>query len=237
VTKTYKHSGDLGDIIYSLPVIKALGPGILYLDPKGGENTLIGAKPARGKTKLNSNSINAIKSLLEFQYYIQEVKEWNGENIDFNLDEFRFNINHDNLTQSHLAAFDLPPTLADQPWVIPSSQIEMPKGKTIVVSRSARYQGNHGYWESIAPQIADKAIFLGSEFEHTLWETTFETSIEYIPTPTIVELTNYISACDLFIGNQSLPRAIAESLKKNLICELYRIAPNTTFRRDNAQYV
>ena len=51
---TYKHSGDMGDIIFSLPVIKHFGTGILYLDPNGGEGCLTGAAPSRGKTKLNS---------------------------------------------------------------------------------------------------------------------------------------------------------------------------------------
>ena len=30
--KTFKHSGNLGDIVYSLPTIIALGGGILYLN-------------------------------------------------------------------------------------------------------------------------------------------------------------------------------------------------------------
>ena len=34
--KTFKHSGDIGDIIYSLVTIKKMGGGILYLDTSGG---------------------------------------------------------------------------------------------------------------------------------------------------------------------------------------------------------
>ena len=235
--KTYRHSGDLGDIIFSLPVIKALGPGILYLDPRGGEGTLIGAKPARGKTKLNSKSIESVKSLLEFQYYVTEVREWNGESIDYNLDEFRFHVKYNNLVHSNLAAFELPTKVADIPWLQPTSKIEMPEGKTIVVSRSNRYQGNHSYWEANAPQMAYKAIFLGSEFEHNLWETTFETSIDYVSTPTVAELANYIAACDLFVGNQGLPHAIAEAMKKNLINEVDKTYPAVVFKRNGVQYV
>lgn len=36
MAKTFKHSGDLGDIIFALPAVRALGGGILYLDPDGG---------------------------------------------------------------------------------------------------------------------------------------------------------------------------------------------------------
>jgi hypothetical protein len=235
--KTYKHSGDLGDIIFSLPVIKNLGAGILYLDPRGGANTLVGAKPSRGKTKLNSKSIESIKSLLEFQDYILEVKEWNGENVDYNLDQFRFHVKFNNLVHSNLAAFDLHKKLGDFKWLQPTSKIEMPEGKTIVVSRSNRYQGNHGYWEANAPQMAHKAIFLGSEFEHNLWETTFETSIDYVSTPTVAELANYIAACDLFVGNQGLPHAIAEAMKKQLINEVDKTYPAVIFQRPGVTYV
>lgn len=235
--RTFKHSGDLGDIIYSLPTIQELGPGILYLDPTGGENSLVGAKPTRGRTKLNSNSIASIKSILEYQEYIIEVREWKGESVDYNLDEFRNHIKFNNLVYSSLEAFSLPHSLGDNPWLSPTSKVKLPEGKSIIVSRSNRYQGNHSYWENVAPQIASKAIFLGSEFEHTLWETTFETEIEYVKTPTIESLVNYISSCDLFIGNQGLPHAIAEALKVNLINEVDKTYPAVIFKRDGANYV
>jgi len=235
--KTYKHSGDMGDIIFSLPVIKHFGTGILYLDPKGGEGELVGAKPSRGKTKLNSQTIQLLKPLLESQYYIHEVREWNGEEITYNLDSFRGHVNFNNLTYSHLEAFQIPHELATFKWLEAPEKITLPEGKNIVVSRSVRYQGNHFYWESIAEQLAKSAVFVGLPFDHKVWEYTFEQKIEYIETPTLVKLANVIGAADMFIGNQGLPHAIAEGMKKNLVNEMDKTHPAAVFKREGATYV
>ena len=87
---TFKHSGDLGDIIYSLPTIRALGGGILYLDPAGGESDpYIRAQCVDGKTRLNKQTIDFLSPLLKLQPYITDVRYWNGEKVTYNLDEFR----------------------------------------------------------------------------------------------------------------------------------------------------
>ena len=73
--KTFKHSGDLGDIIYSLPTIRALGGGILYLDPEGGANDkYVRDQSVDGRTRLNKLTIDSLTPLLEAQPYIEKVK-------------------------------------------------------------------------------------------------------------------------------------------------------------------
>ena len=39
--KTFKHSGDMGDIVFSIPTVRALGGGVLYLDPDGGQESRV----------------------------------------------------------------------------------------------------------------------------------------------------------------------------------------------------
>ena len=78
--KTYKHSGDLGDIIYSLPVLKTYGKGILVIDdiknlkswiePKGIQINL--KKPDGTSSGICENKFNFIKPLLEKQKYVKE---------------------------------------------------------------------------------------------------------------------------------------------------------------------
>tara|TARA_R110000765_G_scaffold64044_5_gene124513 strand:+ start:1011 stop:1730 length:720 start_codon:yes stop_codon:yes gene_type:complete len=234
---TYKHSGDMGDIIFSLPVIKHFGTGILYLDPNGGEGCLTGAAPSRGKTKLNSKTIELLKPLLESQYYIHEVREWKGEEVTYNLDKFREHIKFNNLTHSHLEAFGLPLEMANFKWLEAPEKIQLPEGKKTVISRSVRYQGNHFYWETLAEHLSDHSVFVGLPFDHKVWEYTFENEVEYMETPTLVELANVIGAADLFIGNQGLPHAIAEGMKKNLVNEVDKTHPAAVFKRDDASYV
>jgi len=50
--------------------------------------------------------------------------------------------------------------------------------------------------------------------------------IKYVPTANFLELAQIISGCDVFIGNQSSPFALAEGMKKNRIQETYRPIQN-----------
>ena len=56
--KTFKHSGDMGDIIFSLPTIRALGGGVLYLDPRGGQKESTVSWKNFENTKLTPESIS-----------------------------------------------------------------------------------------------------------------------------------------------------------------------------------
>ena len=58
MVKTFLHSGDLGDIIYSLPTIRKLGGGILYLDITGGSKDEYCKQQTTDRLKFNINSFN-----------------------------------------------------------------------------------------------------------------------------------------------------------------------------------
>lgn len=232
--KTFKHSGDLGDVIMSLPTVRALGGGILYLDPKGGEgNPLIRSDPGN-KTKLNKNSILSAKELLEKQDYIKEVKFWNNEKVDYDLDEFRKHIKYNNLADSHLAAFDLPFRERDERWITVEKQFYKP----VVVSRSCRYQSNHSFWGNfLLSNNLDNCVFIGHELEHKILEYAFTKKIEYKITPTLLDAAKMMAASELVVCNQSVIYTVAEAMKTNLILEVYRIYPACIFQREGATYV
>jgi hypothetical protein len=141
--KTYKHSGDLGDIIFSLPVISSNGKGILYLDPNGGEKEPLVSWSNYDKTKLTKESIDKIKPLLEQQDYIHEVRYWEpGIKVDYNLDKFRGFVKHNNLTTSHLDAFGMMGRndyWQGTPW-LKSNPKTLPEGKTIITLSGSSYQ-------------------------------------------------------------------------------------------------
>lgn len=56
---TFKHSGDLGDIIYSLPTIASPGGGELLLDVSGGAEDPMCGHLIDGKTNLNHSGPNS----------------------------------------------------------------------------------------------------------------------------------------------------------------------------------
>jgi hypothetical protein len=236
--KTFRHSGDLGDIIFALPTIKTMGGGVLYLDPKGGGDLEGMAMPAAGKTKLSSEGIENIKELLESQEYVVEVKEWDGEEVDVQLDNFRKHIEYNNLAYSHLEAQDITHTKADAEWLkVEDNDFELPEGRTIVISRNLRYQGNHAFWEMNSEGLEDDAVFVGSPYEHEVFQKVFGIEVPYIETPTGLDLLKVIDTARVFISNQGFPHALAEGMKKKLICEVDKTYPAACWRREDATYV
>lgn len=229
MAKTFKHSGDLGDIIFSIPTIQALGGGVLYLDPDGGESSPIVKWADKTRTKLNLKSIEQIKPLLELQDGIEKVELWDGRKVDHDLDIFRTNVRFNNLVISHLDAFQLPHDKHLVKWLKFPTKRDLPK--KIVISRTVRVHGNYSYWENNLPRFAKESIFVGLPKEHEIFEYTFGHKVEYYPTPTIMDLAETINSCDIFISNQGFPHAIAEGLHKDLILECYRVYPSVVFNR------
>ena len=61
-------------------------------------------------------------------------------------------------------------------------------------------------------------LFVGLRTEYELFIKKFG-KIEYVSTKDL-KVAELITACDLFIGNQSAPLAIAEGLKKPTVVEI-----------------
>ena len=213
--KTFKHSGDLGDIIYSLPTIRALGGGILYLDPNGGESDPhIKRQCVDGKTRLNKNTIDFISPLLKLQPYIEDVRYWEGQSITHNLDEFRQKFNDpykrsktSNLADLHLEQFKLPFSEVETPWLHVEGETKL--HKKIIISRSPRVQGGFGFLNANKFFLRDNAIFVGLPKEHDFFEWTFGVNIDYHKTDTLLDLFKVIKGAELFIGNSSFPLSLA----------------------------
>jgi hypothetical protein len=233
---SFRHSGDLGDIVFALPTIRALGGGVLYLDPEGGQSSPWVMANTGKRTKLTRETIAAITPILVRQEYIKEVCLWAGEPVDYDLDEFRKHLQLNNLSDSHLTAFGLPLTERDRAWLTITDPIVI-QDRPIVISRSVRYQGNHIFWEDQLQIVKDQCVFVGYSKDHEILEYTFEVKIPYFATPDLLTLARVIAGCRKFIGNQGLPHALAEGMKKDLINETYRPRPGGIFLRPGARYV
>jgi|SRR5271170_1878537 len=234
--KTFKHSGDLGDIIFSLPAIRALGGGILYLDPEGGLSNPLVTSYGKNHTKINDAIIDSFKPILIRQPYIVDVLPWHGEQIDHDLDEFRRHIRFNNLSDSHLAIFGLSFEERDRAWLTIDDPITIPD-RPIVISRTPRYHGNDGFWVTALPRIKDRCVFLGFPKEHEMFVYTFDEEVTYYPTADILTLARVIAGAEQFIGNQGFIHSLAEAMKKDLINETDRCYPAAMFQRKGAQYV
>jgi hypothetical protein len=238
---TFKHSGDLGDIIYSLPVIRALGGGVLMLDPEGGKTEpLCGSGPRNGH-HLDAARIDLLKPLLSKQPYIHDVVYWRGEKVDHNLDEFRRHLaGCENLVDAHLFAFGLDSSERQRPWLDVPDAITIP-GRSIVLHRSVRNLGNFSFWYANMPQLAPRAVFVGLPKEHDIFQYSFEIEVPYRPTTDFLELARVVAGASQFIGNASFPHALAQAMHhRKVILEVNRmggVGCNVVFNRPGVQFV
>jgi len=212
-TVSFLHSGDLGDIIFAMPLFKRVGNINLYIT-----TTNVTREAMRGRTHL-------IEELILSQSYINEVKVWNGEVIDFDLTEFRDNakLNQRTLTDSQSNyLFGDGFVDGNKKWL---DIREVESHNRVVFARSFRYRNPN--WENLWPHFKEmypNAIFLGLESEYKDFG-----SVEFIPTKNLYDVAKIIAGSSLFISNQSAPQAIAEGLKVNRILEACHYAPVCSF--------
>ncbi len=227
---TFKHSGDLGDLWYSLPIIRYMGKGDIYLVADGLKSTKVDGT-ASGLTE---SLIDMAKPLLEAQTYINQCNVWNNEDVDVDIDIFRrINLYGDiNLCELILQNSGVPFSSNQHPW------IECRKNKVAsrVFARSPRYHNPNINYKEIYNAYNTDAVFVGLPKEHVMFQERFG-KIPYYPVNDFLEMAEVINGADLFIGNQSSPMAIAIGLGVNFIQEVCPNCPNCMFKRHNAKYL
>ena len=247
-----KHYGDMGDIIFSLPVLKELqnrGNFIdLELDCNGGKGKMhpYVAKPARGYTKFNQKSYEFLLPLLQKQSYISLIRDHITEIIQpgveyVDLNEFRNKIGYSNIVLSHLVATNTIkdvqlkdfPKLTER-WLEVGDNNE--EQYDILFNRTLRFQGNHSFWESALPKVikeGKKIGFMGTDLEYQVITEIMEVSKEQLPRVFIsdaLQMAKLIDKCSLFVSNEGLPGAIAMVLDKQLILEVNKTYPAIVFK-------
>jgi len=237
----FYHSGDLGDVIYSLPTIKRLGGGILYISPDYTDMSIRDPMTLR-KTK-------ELKLILKEQEYIKEVyfTEKKPEDIDIDLNRFRkpiitwiengYDIDELNvfrkkpLAKLYEEEFNLNDTYI-HPF-LKSKISTVFSDKPIVINRSERYLNRKFPWRKIIEEYREKIIFIGLKNEYKKFVKEIG-EVEYFYTKTYIEAFRVISGCKLFIGNQSFCYSLAEGLKKNCIQETSEDVCNSQYFRHNS---
>lgn len=246
-SKTFRHSGKLGDIIYSLPTVKALGGGTFYVDYR----TEYLGKPPLGK----ETALMTVK-LLETQDYIEKASLYEEEPISYNLDEFRnkavpihfFNLIKNESDEISGALFG-PLVKEIRKQIFPTSEVDLPQliwesaglaGEVdlsspwitgipqkriadIVVSKTIRYPGKLD-WPRLK-EYASRSIFVGLEEEwRAFCKAYFE--IEFYRAEDLLDLAEVIAGAKLFVGNQSFALALADAMLIPRVAQLWEPSPN-----------
>lgn len=219
--KTFLHSGDLGDVIYALPSIKALGGGMVYMTQAEGT-----------REPMTHARIAFLAPLLAYQPYILGVHGWSGQTIDHNFTGFR-EIFKPGMNTGHAQAQYIGADADfDSPWICAP---EGEKRRKVIYSRTPRYRNpdSENLWKHWYREYG-MGYFVGLESE---WKDFDFGPTEYLPVANALQLASVISACHLFIGNQSLPYSLAEAMKKDSILEVYPDQPDGIYPRENAMHV
>lgn len=229
------HSGDLGDIVYSLLFLSVIGPVDLILGPAQGT-----------RQPLSIQAFRWILPLLKMQPYLRDVSYSKVPLlVDYDLNAFRevwYNMAHrerrkiTNLFQCYAERFGFEPMPEDAPWISNVSPRQIPK-RPVVIHRSARYRSFSFNWQQIAFTYANRMVFVGLREEYDEWTRTFGRAAEYLPVNDALEMASVIAGAQLFIGNQSFPMSLALALNKSLIQETSPNTPDCIFQRPNAVYV
>lgn len=222
------HSGNLGDVVYALPTILALNKihdtkHSLYLKPNviGSFNEMAYHS---SKVMMTNDGAEFLLPLLAPQDYLEavEIYHYNQEaEIDLDLGMFRIlpiDFSKGNICRWYFSAVNVCWDLS-KPWLT----VEPGEKRGIVVNRSFRYRNRHieyGFLANYAP-----IYFVGLPEEFIAFQRECS-GVEYIETRNALELARVIAGAGLFIGNQSLPFAIAEGLKVRRVLEVCPWCPN-----------
>lgn len=218
---SFLHAGDAGDIIYSLPVMRYMGGGDLFLEST--DFTRLEMTPER---------VASMRPLLESQPYIKSVQFHNGREcaVDLNAFRLRFLHNHrtETLAQMQCRSHGVPETELDKPWIDVPPKAEKP----VIINLTERYRNREFPWGLVMGKYGKHAGFVGSEKEHRLFVKEYG-EIPHVPTPTLLDLAMVIKGSKLFVGNQSLPLALAHAMHHPTVCEMSRTGIDGWHRKIN----
>ncbi len=218
--RTCIHSGNAGDIIYSLPTVKELGAKHYIIN--------LNSDPAVGGRGITFETAKALAPLLLVQPYIERVTivkcnvfleyldpDQPMEGIDYILDRFRLqDVNKHHLAICHALAFGIHINLYEK-WLHVDSEEE--SKDYIVVALTPRYRSlSREFWIETLSTLRN-IVLLGTPKEYhcvTGIHGNFVTCKDFL------EMAKIIKGAKLFIGNPSLPYAIAEGLKVKRLVEL-----------------
>ncbi|HEY0042849.1 MAG TPA: hypothetical protein VGB71_19380 [Flavisolibacter sp.] len=220
-----KHSGNAGDTIYALPAMLALAAGnplqiSLHTNQPIDNKTL---NHPLGNIMLNSRMVELLKPLLLHQPQIAAVTEYKGEAIDYDMDVFRnynFYLDKGSIVHWYFWVHGVSYNTS-LPWL--TAPIDEQFHHTIVIARSQRYRSpliDYGFLKKY-----DTLLFLGLEDEYREMKDVIP-HLMYKPVADFLEMATIINSCQLFIGNQSFPFALAEALKVKRLLEVHYLAPN-----------
>jgi hypothetical protein len=222
----FKHSGNAGDIIYALPAMRALAQDLpmalrLKLDVPAHYGKR--AHPL-GNVTFNQKMFDMLRPLLLAQPGISSCDVYGGgDAVDYDMDLMRaypFPQHSGHIARWYFLTFAVNADLG-QPWL--QVKADPAFSDCIVLARSQRYHApliDHSFL-----QAYPRLVFIGVEAEFHEMRRTLP-RLQHHPVDDFLQMARVIAGSRLFIGNQSFPFAVAESLKVRRLLEVCHLCPN-----------
>ncbi len=241
MTATARHSGNIGDVFASFPALREFtrktGKKIilyLVLDQKAHyyKDAVHPIKNDNGEdVMLNKRMFDFSKSFILNQSFIEDVREWEGEFVDINLDIIRETFVGMPNSSINRWYFYIYPDLAcdlSMVWMNAPSfpSVDFAKNK-IIINRTERYTNptiNYRFLKDYEGSI----LFSGVERERNIFCEQYNLNIPMLEASSFLEVAQAILQSKFFIGNQSSAFQIAEGLKHPRILETCYFATNVT---------
>lgn len=222
------HPGAMGDMIYALPSIKAIGKCNLYTKPL--------SHPRRNRTRKISHDF--MKKILELQDCIHEFGYLPDDaQIDYNFNDYR-NLarvkTNQHLAKTHMELFNLQWDIS-KPWLDNIEPKEVPQRiifhytkryHNYATEKELQYGPNPDYpsfYQSLKERGFDldalkkhknNVLIIGKSKEKVFIEKMFNEKFAWLDPADAYEFAQIIKGSRLFVGNQSIGLSLAEAMKK-----------------------
>lgn len=244
----FHHTGDYGDAIYGMAVMRQVGGGVLFLSDDNRFPYPMKTRAVRTLT-FGPMWVDNLKPMVMDQPYVWNCLYTHGlpYSTDYDLNKFRLPWKErtakdtESIINLHFQAFGL--TFDGQPWLSVRHPIHRDQFP-IVANLTQRYRSETFPWFEICQKYHDKILFVGTDQEAELFQGfAVPRRIAYQPTLNLHEMARVIAGANLFIGNQSAAMAIAIGMGKRVICDEWPLNPNCRIQvqgggySNNAQHI
>jgi hypothetical protein len=201
---------------------------------------------------MNESMFNMSRSLLLAQDFIEDVKQWSGEDIDVNFDVIRdtfINMPYGSISRWYFMVYPNLTCDLSKIWLnVPEDNNEViqlvynDKGARenmswfsdkLIVSRTQRYT-NPMISYFLLKDYPGKIVFSGTVQEWSIFCGQWKLDIPLVKVENFLQLAQIIKRSKLHVSNQTMTFQLSEGMKHPRAVELCRYAPNVIPVGENA---
>lgn len=224
----FLHDGNAGDVIYALPTIRAVKrltgvPLHLFLNLDKPHKIPSHYRHPLGGVMLNGEMFRMLHPLLSAQEYLDSCSVYEQQPVDLDLNTFRqagIPLRSGNIARWYNYITALHPDLSEK-WV--DAEPDPSAAGHLLIARSSRYRNPFIDYSFL--RHYENVLFVGVESEY-MDIRQYIPAIRWVKVDDFMAMARLIAGARLFIGNQSLPYALAEAMKVPRILETSVEAPN-----------